>query len=548
MAQQFKLKDIASLSDLKPGDKIESEVEGVSDGKVLLLNHDKKIHALSPRCTHYGGPLKGGVVSPDGRIMCPWHGACFNVATGDIENAPALNALKTFDVLEKDGAVYISGTEADIKAGQRSPGIKCSASKSDEKLVVVGGGSGTIGVVQGLREQKYTGQITIVTQEPDMIDRPKLSKALITDPSKIRLRSPDWFKEAGIESVFDKVTAVDFDSQSLTTASGKTLPYTKLVLAPGGIPRSLPLPGFKDLSNIFTLRSIANAQSIVSAVGEEKGKNIVVIGSSFIGMEIANSLADGNNVTVVGMEAAPLERVMGAQVGRIFQRNLESNGVKFKLEAGVSKATPSASNASAVGAVHLEDGTVLPADVVVVGVGVRPATDFLQGNAAIKLEKDGSVATDAHFAVPGLKGVFAVGDIATYPYHGPGGNGAPVRIEHWNVAQNAGRSVARAIGHLQHAGLESLKVRSFIPVFWSALGAQLRYCGNTVNGFDDVVLRGEPDNGKFVAYYAKGDVILAVATMGMDPYMVKSAELMRRGKMPSKKEIVDGVDVLGLDL
>lgn len=284
-------------------------------------------------------------------------------------------------------------------------------------------------------------------------------------------------------------------------------------------------------------------QAILDAAGDSK-KNVVVIGSSFIGMEAGNALAGKEHaVTIVGMESAPLERVMGAEVGRIFQKNLEKNGVAFKLAAGVEKATPK-ENSSDVGAVHLQDGTVLPADLVILGVGVRPATDFLKDNQTVELLKDGSLATDEHFVVPGVDSVFAVGDIATYPYHGPGGNGSPVRIEHWNVAQNAGRTVARAIVHERRAPLSSLSAKTFIPIFWSALGAQMRYCGNTVNGYDDLILQGEPENGKFTAYYTKGDVVVAVATMGMDPIMVQSAELMRRGKMPGKKDIVGGLDVL----
>lgn len=260
---------------------------------------------------------------------------------------------------------------------------------------------------------------------------------------------------------------------------------------------------------------------------------------------MGNALAADNNVTIVGMESAPLERVMGVRVGRIFQQNLEKNGVSFKLSAGVAKATPSQTDPSAVGAVHLNDGTVLEAELVVLGVGVRPATDFLKGNAALELRGDGSVATDEHFAVRGLEGVFAVGDIATYPYHGPGGDGQDVRIEHWNVAQNAGRAVARAIAR---GGTTGLKGRGFVPVFWSALGAQLRYCGNSSFGFDDVIVRGEPESGKFVAYYTKGDIVVAVASMGMDPVMSQSAELMRRGRMPSKKDIVGGVGALDVSL
>ncbi|KAJ5580181.1 Apoptosis-inducing factor 1 [Penicillium hispanicum] len=546
MAQEYKLKDIASLASIKPNDKVESEVEGVADGKVLVLKYDGQVHALSPRCTHYGAPLKLGVVAPDGRITCPWHGACFNITTGDVEDAPALNALNKFDVFEKDGAVYIRATEADIRAGQRDPVIKCSASKTDEKVVIIGGG--TIGVVQTLRELKYPGQITIISREPDfVIDRTKLSKALIADPSKILWRPKEWYADAGIETVSDEVTGVDFEAKTVSTASGKTFPYTKLVLATGGQPRRLPLPGFKagELGNVFTLRTVPDVQDILGAIGEEKQKNIVVIGSSFIGMEVGNALSKDHKVTIVGMESAPMERVMGAQIGRIFQRNLEKNGVSFKLSAGVDKATPNESNPKSVGAVHLQDGTVLPADVVVLGVGVRPATDFLRGNSAVSLEKDGSLRTEKHFTVPNLDdSVFAIGDIATYAYHGPGGDGSPVRIEHWNVAQNSGRGVARAIVHARHAPLSSLPTKAFIPIFWSALGAQMRYCGNTPNGYDDVLVHGEPENAKFAAYYCKGDVVVAVTTMGMDPIMTKSAELMRRGNMPSKADLQGGVDVL----
>lgn len=402
--------------------------------------------------------------------------------------------------------------------------------------------------MQALRELKYPGHITIISQEPDVIiDRTKLSKALISDASKIQWRSKEWYSDAAIETVLDKVISVDFEGKCVNTQSGKNVPYTNLVLATGGMPRRLPLPGFKagELENIFTLRTVADVQAILGAAGSDK-KNIVVIGSSFIGMEVGNALSKSHNVTIVGMEAAPMERVMGVEVGQIFQRNLEKNGVSFKLSANVEKATPSSQSPQTVGAVHLQDGTVLPADLVILGVGVRPATDFLRGNEAIKLEKDGSIRTESHFALPGLNDVFAIGDIATYPYTGPGSKvgGSPVRIEHWNVAQNSGRAVARAIVHARHSPLSSLPPKAFIPIFWSALGAQLRYCGNPVHGYDDVLLRGEPENVKFVAYYCNGDTIVAVATMGMDPVMSKSAELMRRGNMPSKKQISDGVDVL----
>ncbi|KAL4762336.1 putative AIF-like mitochondrial oxidoreductase (Nfrl) [Aspergillus foveolatus] len=555
MAQEYKLKDISSLTGINNFDKVEAEVEGVQDGKVLLVKYEDKVHAISPKCTHYGAPLKNGVVSPEGRITCPWHGACFNVRSGDIEDAPAPAALNTFELFEEDGAVYIRGEESAIKSGQRISEHKCSSS-GPGGLVIIGGGSGTLGVILAIRELGYNGAITIITREPSLIiDRTKLSKALIPDPEKIQWRSPQWYKDVGIETVSDEVSAVDFSQKTVVTRSGQTFPYTKLVLATGGVPRTLPLEGFQLLENIFRLRTVTDVQRILNAIGEEKNKKVVIIGSSFIGMEVGNALSKDNEVTIVGQESAPMERVMGTEVGRIFQRNLEKAGVKFKLSAGVAKATPSNEEARKVGAVHLQDGTVLTADVVILGVGVRPATDFLQGNPAITLEKDGSIKVDEHFSVPGLNNdVFAIGDIATFPYHGPGTDpekGTYTRIEHWNVAQNAGRSVASSIVHMLHnttTSLQKAKPKVFIPIFWSALGAQLRYCGNTIMGWDDLVLKGEPENAKFAAYYCKGETVVAVATMGMDPVMVKCAELMRRNNMPSKKEIQDGVDVLLIDV
>lgn len=400
-----------------------------------------------------------------------------------------------------------------------------------------------MGALLALREQGYKGAITVISREPNPpIDRTKLSKALIPDVSKIALRKEDWYSSAGVEMLSDEVTGVDFTSKKVSTKSGKDYPYTKLLLATGGTPKMLPLPGFKDLNNVFLLRTVSDVQGILGAVGD-KGKKIVVVGSSFIGMEVANCLAKENTVTVIGMEKAPLERVMGQEVGNIFKSILEKNGVKFYMEAGVDKATPSSNNAKNVGAVHLKDGAKLEADLVILGIGVAPATGFLkEAKGGVQLEKDGSLKTNESFEVEGLKDVYAIGDIATYPYHGPGGNGSPTRIEHWNVAQNSGRSVGLSIAR------PSSKPKSFIPIFWSALGQQLRYCGNTTNGWDDLVLKGEPDQAKFAAYYAHGETVVAVATMQMDPVVSKCAELMRRGKMPSKSELKKGVDVLEIGL
>ncbi|KAG9243722.1 hypothetical protein BJ878DRAFT_107431 [Calycina marina] len=543
MSQSYKLKSITSLQDVPIGGKIEAEVEGIEEGKVLLTNVGGKVSALGNKCTHYGAPMVKGILSSGGRLTCPWHGACFNATSGDIENAPALDALPKFGLEEREGAVYITGKEDAIKGSKRKPNMKINGSISRaagaEHVVVVGAGSGATATVEALREGGYKGKITMIGSEGYApIDRTKLSKALIDDPSKIALREGEWFKDGDIDFIKDdQVMGVDFDKKTVSTVSGASHSYTKLVLATGGTPNSLPLPGFKDLENIFLLRTVPHVKSILAA---KKGDNkkIVVIGSSFIGMEIANAMAKDNDVTVVGQESAPLERVMGKEVGKIFQKSLEKNGVKFRMDAGVEKALPSNSDSKKVGSVQLKDGTVLEADFVVLGTGVKPQTSYLQDNKSVKLEKDGSLKVSESYAVERLVDVYAIGDIATYPYHGPGGEGSPVRIEHWNVAQNSGRIAAA------HITKPNAKPVPHIPVFWSALGQQLRYCGNTVNGYDDVVVKGEPENAKFAAYYTKGETVVAVATMATDPIMSQAASLMLKGNMPSKSELEEGVDIM----
>lgn len=398
--------------------------------------------------------------------------------------------------------------------------------------------------MQKLRGHGFKGSITVLSNEELPLDRTKLSKALITDASKVLLRDAEWYKDADVDVKNDTATSVDFKAKSVSTKSGTTIPYTKLILASGGTPKSLPLPGFKDLSNIFPLRHIQDTQHIMEAVGD-KGKNIVIVGSSFIGMEVANALAKENKVTIIGMEDAPLENILGKEVGGMFQKMLEKNGAKFYMGASVDSAVPKSKVANAVGmssvgGVKLKDGTVIDADLVILGVGVKPATEYLQDNDAISLEKDGSIAVDENFQVKGMSGVYALGDIATYPYHGPDGNGKPVRIEHWNVAQNMGRNVGASIAD------PSLKQHPFVPIFWSALGGQLRYCGHTPNGYDDVIIDGElnPEKPSFAAYYTKGDDVVAMASMGKDPAMVQSAELMRKGKMYSAKDLRGGKDIM----
>ncbi|KAJ6264371.1 LOW QUALITY PROTEIN: hypothetical protein Dda_0517 [Drechslerella dactyloides] len=437
--------------------------------------------------------------------------ACFDASTGDIEDAPGLDSLHRFPVTVTNDGLTIEGDEDKIKAFSRTPAYTCSAATaSDDNILIVGGGSGALGVIEGLRQDGYKGKIVVLSKEAyPPIDRTKLSKALITDPGKITLRDLDFLKGLDVEfHTSTVVKSVDFDAHSVVTEDGSTFNYKKIVLATGATPRQLPLKGFKELGNIFVIRTVDTAKAIVDAVGLDGGKKIVVIGSSFIGMEVANFLVGKKHEVTVIQEYSKMERVMGKQVGASFQTILEKKGVKFYMKASVEAAEPNASNTSLVGSVTLKDGTSLEADAVILGVGVAPATEAFK---SLPLEKDGSLRVDENFQITATRDAYAVGDIATYPYRGPGGGpDSFTRIEHWNVAQNAGRSAAKhiATGKTPHF---------FTPIFWSALGVQLRYCGNTVGGYDDVIIQGSLEENRFVAYYTSGEKVVAVATMQKDP-------------------------------
>ncbi|TBU39755.1 hypothetical protein BD309DRAFT_901165 [Dichomitus squalens] len=542
---------VLDASELKDGEMKQVGFEG--DGKVLLSRLGDKIHATSAFCTHYGAPLAKGVLTADGRVVCPWHGACFNVCTGDIEDAPAPSALHSFKAEVKDGKIHVTADPSLTTSANKSRPPKLLATGSDvpvgqtKGVVIVGGGSGAFMAIESLREHGYKGPITVLSKEHHSpIDRTKLSKALISDASKLELRSTAELRakygvnlRQGVE-----VTGVELGNKEVVIgATQEKVPYDTLVLATGGIPRRLPIPG-KDLSNVYTLRGVEDAQKIDAAAQE--GKRLVVIGSSFISMEVVVAVSSRKlvSIDVIGQEEFPFEAVLGKQVGAGLKKFHESKGVKFHMQSKVEKIIPSDSDSSRAGAIVVQgsDGksTTLQADVVIMGVGVAPATEYLKNSKGFEqvLERGGGLFVDEFLQVKGVPDVYAIGDIALYPQHG---TGETRRIEHWNVAGNHGRAAGKTIA--EGKGQPFVKV----PVFWSAQGQQLRYCGVGA-GFDDVVIDGNPDELKFVAYYTKEETVIAVASMQKDPVVSKASELIRLGLMPSKSEIKSGKDLLSIDI
>lgn len=540
---------VASTNDVGMGKMKDFVFAGEGDDavKVLVSNVGGQLHATSAKCTHYGAPLANGVLTGDGRIICPWHGACFHAKNGDIEDAPALDSLLSLKLEVEGNDVFVT---ADAEKLKGKPGVAPSCKggvqsvKQGKGVVIVGGGAGAIHCVEELRKSGFQGAVTIVSNEQAIIDRTKLSKALIADADKVAWRSKSHLTNVlGVKLEDSTVTAVDTKNKTVTLKNGSNVEYDQLVLATGGTPKRIPIDGV-NLPNVLVLRQISDTKAINDAVGNpdaeesQKQKNVVVIGSSFIGMEAAIALSGrAKKVSVVGMEKVPFEKVLGEEVGQGLMK-AQSKNLDFYMEAGVSRIEgESGSGPTAVVIKDKNDKEVsVPADVVILGVGVEPATGFLK-QSGFKLEKDGGIAVDSHMRVPGHKDVFAIGDIAAAPTRAS----EHTRIEHWNVASNQGRAVAKTL-----AGSEATTEK--IPIFWSALGSQLRYCGSGGPQFDTVHVDGKVDELKFVAYYAKGDEVVAVATMGVDPMMVQCSELIRIKAMPSLSEIKNGKDPLSVDL
>ncbi|KAJ3415473.1 hypothetical protein HDV05_004915 [Chytridiales sp. JEL 0842] len=536
--------DVLAVDELQDGQMKEVSL-GEGRGKALISKVNGDFFATSHLCPHYKAPMAKGVLAKDGRIMCPWHGACFRVQTGDIEDGPSLDSLQSFEVKVKGGRVYVLAREEDVKAGKKVPVCTKHKVAEEKHVVILGGGAGGAIAAEALRQEGFNGRITLVSREPYLpIDRPKLSKALKIDPSKIQLRDAQFYADHKVDVLLDTVaTAVDTEAKTVTLNKGSPLSYSYLILATGGDPRTLPIPG-GNLSNIFVMRGANDTNAIEKAVSEFEKPNVVVVGSSFIGMEAAAILAKTANVTVCGLEKVPFERVLGSQVGEALGKLNTSNGINLMMQTLADRFEASAKNKDKVGAVVFKSGEKVAADVVIIGAGVIPKTDYLKGSG-ITLDRDQGITVDATMQVPNVEGVFAIGDIARYPYHL---TGESVRIEHWNVAQNQGRLAAKNIVALL-SGKEPSKFVQ-VPYFWTVqYGKSVRYAGHA-ESFDEVLIQGslDVDNLSFAAYYARQGTILAVASVAKDPVVSHASELFRAGKFPSIQELRAGKDLLKYSL
>lgn len=474
-------------SDVAPGGKLLGHAHGKP---VLLVRTENEWFAVGAVCTHYSGPLGDGIVVGD-TVRCPWHHACFNLKTGS-PSAPAFEPIPCYRIVRRGDHVAV---------GDRLQPPPPKETSGPDTVIIVGAGPAGAMAAEALRRFGHTGRIVLIGAEATPpVDRTNLSKDYLAGNAPeewMLLRDDAYYESQNID--FRKgqsVVSVDRDRRHVALSGGETLGYDALVLATGAEPVRLPIPGGE---HIQTLRTLADSRAIVAQA--KKGARAVVIGSSFIGLEVAASLRErGVEVQVIGREAAPLANILGQELSRLVRGLHEEHGVVFHLERTVKSATPTS--------VTLDDGTELEADFVVAGVGVKPRTELAE-KAGLGVDR-GIVVNDEFQAAPG---VYAIGDVARFP---DGRSGELVRIEHWVVAQRHGQAVARAL-----LGMPAAPVPT--PFFWSAhYDVTINYVGHAER-WDRSEIDGDLSKRDAAVHYYLNDRLMAVATVGRDRYALEVA-------------------------
>jgi NADPH-dependent 2,4-dienoyl-CoA reductase/sulfur reductase-like enzyme/nitrite reductase/ring-hydroxylating ferredoxin subunit len=455
---------------------------------VVVVRRGDDAFAVGATCTHYGGPLSEGLVDGD-TIRCPWHHACFSLRTGEALHAPALNDVACWSVERRaDKLVVLSKKE--------TPKKQPSASHP-KRIVVVGGGAAAQAAAEMLRREGYRGKIVMLSADPSPpVDRPNLSKDYLagTAPEEwIPLRPPEFFAENEIELVTGKrVTAINPAAKIVVTESGQSHPYDVALLATGGEPVRLGIPGH-DLPHVHYLRTLADSRAIIEA--SKSAKRAVIIGASFIGLEAAAALrARGVEVHAIAPEARPLEAVMGAEIGAFVRGLHEEHGVVFHLEDTARSIDPDR--------VTLASGTAVPADLVVVGIGIKPNVELAE-KAGIQVDR--GVVVDEYLETS-AKGVFAAGDIARWPDRH---SGQKLRVEHWVVAERLGQVAAKNM-------LGQRVPCTIVPFFWSQhYDVQISYIGHAKR-WDETAIAGSVAAKDCTVALRSGTKTLAVVTIGRD--------------------------------
>ncbi len=455
---------------------------------VMLVKKGAEVFAVGAVCTHYSGPLAEGAVDGD-CVTCPWHHARFSLRTGDA-TAPAFKSIPCFRVETRGGKVMVT----EKRPHERRTLVQVGP--TPKRIVVVGGGAAGHSAVETLRAEGWDGELTLLSADSSApYDRTNVSKDYLAGNAPeewMPMRPEEWYREQKVAlRLGAQVMALDAAKKRVTLESGEALAFDACLLATGADPVRLSIPG-AELPHVSVVRSIADSRAIIARLSS--AKTAVVLGASFIGLEVAASLrARGVAVQVVAL-SRPLENVLGPAVSAFVQRLHQEHGVTFHLGGSATRITPEG--------VTLWNGATLPADVVVAGIGVRPSLALAE-SAGLAANRGVRVNERLQTSAPGI---WAAGDIARYPEPF---TARPVRIEHWVHAQRQGRTAARNMLGRDEAFTE-------VPFFWSQhYDVPVNYVGHAER-FDGVQVKGDLMKRDAVVAYREAGRIAAVVTVGRD--------------------------------
>jgi NADPH-dependent 2,4-dienoyl-CoA reductase/sulfur reductase-like enzyme/nitrite reductase/ring-hydroxylating ferredoxin subunit len=476
-----------AFGDLPDGGMLAGHAGGEA---VLVVRRGEDVFAVGAVCTHYGGPLADGLVVGE-TVRCPWHHACFSLRTGEALRAPALNPVSCWRVERRNGAVSVQ--EKLEKVAPRA----LTSPTLPRSVVIVGGGAAANSAAETLRNEGYRGGITMLSADDSApYDRPNLSKGFLAGSAEedwIPLRSLNFYRDNDIDLKLRAcVAGVDPTRRTLRLVDGSELAFDALLLATGAEPVRLEISG-SDLAHVHYLRTLGDSRALVAKT--EASHRAVVIGASFIGLEVAASLrARTIEVDVVAPETIPMERILGAEAGNFLRRLHEEHGVTFHLGTTAASITARA--------VTLENGENLEVDLVVIGVGVRPSTSLAE-HAGLSIDRGVVVNEYLETSAPGI---FAAGDIARWPDRL---TGESIRVEHFVVAERQGQTAARNI-------LGARQRFDAVPFFWTEqYDVAIAYVGHAEQ-WDKAEVEGSLEARDCAISYRRGGKKLAVATIGRD--------------------------------
>ncbi|XP_016374062.1 apoptosis-inducing factor 3-like [Sinocyclocheilus rhinocerous] len=428
---------VCDEAELKDGEMMEVEV---GDHNVLLVRCDGVYSAISNQCTHYGAPLSKGVLSGH-RVRCPWHGSCFNVKTGDLEEYPGIDCLPCHKIMNAES----------------------------ESLL--------------MRRMEFFHKYDIEV----------------------------WLKKEAL--------SIDTNKKTLTFDDDLIQCYDQILIATGCRAKSLDCPGV-DLENVLMLETPEDARCIHYAC---MGCRTVVVGTSFVGMEVAAYMIDmASSITIIGSSELPYQKTLGPEIGKVTMMVLEERGVTFYMNDAVAEVQ---GENRRVKAVKLKSGITIEADLLIVGIGVNPNSEFLKGSP-IRMDSKNYVIVDKYMRT-NVTDVYCAGDLTFFPLKMA--KGQNVSIGHWQTAQAHGRIAAL---NMMRREVEL----NIVPFYWTVLlGRTIRYAGYG-EGYTEMVLKGRFENMKFLALYLKDDEVVAAAGLNVEPAVSVVAERLAEGRVITKAE------------